>query len=203
MEKHKPTPEKKCCWNCGNDYLNDPKVDCCDATCYKCHAPYDKTRCAEFGFNGSKPSPSPEARVDWENEAREILYETRWAGEYNDLIWEGNDNKMLKSITLPKIMNLIQTALRETAEPLEKEIKSLKDRIFMCKTDQYEALEERVNIEKDVAESLGKECTELGLKLDEAKSRIRELEEALKFYAQEPKNRRALAALSKSRQEKK
>jgi len=42
------------CWNCGNDYQNDPNVDCMDATCYKCHAPYDKERCAEFKFEPKK-----------------------------------------------------------------------------------------------------------------------------------------------------
>jgi len=54
--KERPKEAHKFCWNCGNDYLNDPKVDCMDACCYRCHAPYDKRRCEEFNF---KPKEAP------------------------------------------------------------------------------------------------------------------------------------------------
>lgn len=53
-----PPSEGPKCWNCGNDYTNDPEVDCMDATCYRCHAPYDKKRCKEFGFK-PKSGPAP------------------------------------------------------------------------------------------------------------------------------------------------
>ena len=49
---------KSQCWNCGNDYLKDPNVDCMDATCYLCNAPYDKSRCKEFGFVPKSCSPA-------------------------------------------------------------------------------------------------------------------------------------------------
>ena len=64
----KPTPEEKC--ECGStDFWfdrtvmgDDPAGE--DGMCYRC------SKCGKK--QGEKPSPSPEARVDWEKEAREI-----------------------------------------------------------------------------------------------------------------------------------
>lgn len=45
-----------------------------------------------------------------EEKIKEILYKTRWAGEFNDLIWEGNDNNFLRDNTLPQIISILSSA---------------------------------------------------------------------------------------------
>ncbi len=93
----KPTPEEKC--------RKDGDEVCYCYSCLKERNPLLR----------GKPS---EARVDWElaEKLKEILYKTRWAGEFNDLIWYGTDNNFLRDNTFPQIMSLLSAAFEKGRE---------------------------------------------------------------------------------------
>lgn len=75
------------CWHCERTFLCDPM----DATCRLCGAPFDKKRCAEFGF-----VPSHKPAVATEEEVRVIVIARCLTQNFKAASGETTETRMLK-----------------------------------------------------------------------------------------------------------
>lgn len=52
-------------------------------------------------------------KMDFKQKLKRILYDTRWAGGFNENIWESDDNKYLREVTYPALIALFESSLKK------------------------------------------------------------------------------------------